>query len=55
MVSLKLGKTVIERNGNKVYTIAEIGQNHQGRLELAKQMILEAKVRGLITPFPIKN
>lgn len=26
------------------YVIAEIGQNHQGDIELAKQMILAAKV-----------
>ena len=53
MVSLKLGRTIVERNGNKVYIIAEIGQNHQGNLEVAKQMILEAKVSSLI--FNIKS
>lgn len=44
MISLKLGETLIERNGNRVYFIAEIGQNHQGSLKIAKEMILEAKV-----------
>lgn len=29
---------------NPCFIIAEIGQNHQGDLELAKQMILKAKV-----------
>lgn len=31
---------------NSVYFIAEIGQNHQGCLEMAKTMILEAKKAG---------
>ncbi|EDV42379.2 uncharacterized protein Dana_GF17956 [Drosophila ananassae] len=31
---------------NSVYFIAEIGQNHQGCLEMAKKMILEAKKAG---------
>lgn len=31
---------------NEVYIIAEIGQNHQGSLETAKLMILEAKKAG---------
>lgn len=41
---IKLGKTIIKRNDDNVYIIAEIGQNHQGNLETAKQMIMEAKV-----------
>lgn len=45
MAAIKLGSTLIERDGKKIYFIAEIGQNHQGNLELAKQMILEAKVK----------
>uniref|UniRef100_A0A1B0A0F3 AFP-like domain-containing protein n=1 Tax=Glossina pallidipes TaxID=7398 RepID=A0A1B0A0F3_GLOPL len=40
---IKLGKTIIKRNDDNVYIIAEIGQNHQGNLETAKQMIMEAK------------
>lgn len=48
MISLKLGETLIERNGNRVYFIAEIGQNHQGSLKIAKEMILEAKVSNSI-------
>ncbi|XP_046805644.1 sialic acid synthase [Lucilia cuprina] len=46
MVSLNLGETLVTRDGNKVYFIAEIGQNHQGCLELAKKMILKAKKIG---------
>ncbi|KAM7364340.1 N-acetylneuraminic acid synthase [Cochliomyia hominivorax] len=46
MVAIHLGETLIESDGNKVYFIAEIGQNHQGNIELAKQMILEAKKIG---------
>uniref|UniRef100_A0A1B0BBN9 N-acetylneuraminic acid synthase N-terminal domain-containing protein n=1 Tax=Glossina palpalis gambiensis TaxID=67801 RepID=A0A1B0BBN9_9MUSC len=42
--TIKLGKTTIKRNDGNVYIIAEIGQNHQGNLETAKQMILEAKL-----------
>ncbi|XP_065354546.1 sialic acid synthase [Calliphora vicina] len=46
MVSLKLGETLVKRDGDRVYFIAEIGQNHQGSYDLAKQMILEAKKIG---------
>lgn len=44
MATLKLGDSTIQSNGDKVYFIAEIGQNHQGSLEMAKNMILQAKV-----------
>ncbi|XP_034116411.1 sialic acid synthase [Drosophila albomicans] len=38
---------IITKNlSNEVYIIAEIGQNHQGSLETAKLMILEAKKAG---------
>ncbi|KAH8382172.1 hypothetical protein KR009_002116 [Drosophila setifemur] len=38
---------IITRNvDDSVYIIAEIGQNHQGCLETAKKMILEAKLAG---------
>ena len=30
----------------EAFTIAEIGSNHQGSLDLAKQLILEAKKNG---------
>lgn len=40
------GKFVGENH--PVFIIAEIGQNHQGSLEIAKEMILEAKVLCLI-------
>lgn len=33
----------------KVFVVAEIGQNHQGSLEIAKQMIRQAKVTRYIT------
>lgn len=33
-------------DGHPVFIIAEIGQNHQGSLEIAKQMILKAKELG---------
>lgn len=38
---------VVVRLGERdsVYIVAEIGQNHQGSFETAKQMIREAKVR----------
>lgn len=39
------GKFVGENH--PVFIIAEIGQNHQGSLEIAKEMILEAKVHTL--------
>ncbi|XP_061388065.1 sialic acid synthase [Musca vetustissima] len=42
MVKLQLGQTLIQRDGQRVYVIAEIGQNHQGNLETAKRMIMEA-------------
>jgi sialic acid synthase len=34
-------------NLNKVFVIAEIGQNHQGDIKLAKEMILKAKEAGV--------
>ncbi|XP_013107131.2 sialic acid synthase isoform X1 [Stomoxys calcitrans] len=46
MASLQLGRTLIQRNGRDVYIIAEIGQNHQGSLEVAKLMIKEARDAG---------
>lgn len=33
----------ISRNGTDVFVVAEIGQNHQGSLDMAKEMILQAK------------
>lgn len=44
MVFLQLGQSLIQRDGDRVYVIAEIGQNHQGNLEVAKRMIVEAWV-----------
>lgn len=40
---LTLSNKCISRDGTDVFVVAEIGQNHQGSLELAKQMILQAK------------
>lgn len=42
--------SIILKNGisigeNRCFIVAEIGQNHQGCLDLAKKLILEAKVR----------
>ncbi|XP_064550891.1 sialic acid synthase [Drosophila montana] len=37
---------ITKKECNQVYLIAEIGQNHQGCLEIAKSMILEAKKAG---------
>lgn len=33
--------------GGRTFIIAEIGQNHQGNIEIAKQMIAEAKAAGV--------
>lgn len=44
MVALKLGNKNVFSDGDTVYIIAEIGQNHQGNLNTAKEMISEAKV-----------
>lgn len=38
MRKITIGKNVIERDGNP-YVIAEIGNNHQGSVEIAKEMI----------------
>lgn len=43
MVALKLGNKNVFSDGDTVYIIAEIGQNHQGNLNTAKEMISEAK------------
>ncbi|XP_053697880.1 sialic acid synthase [Sabethes cyaneus] len=34
-------------NGNPVFIVAEIGQNHQGSLDIAKEMIIKAKEIGV--------
>lgn len=44
MASIKL-KNGTSIGGKRCFIVAEIGQNHQGSLELAKKLILEAKVR----------
>lgn len=44
MSPLKLGKSSLTITNNEIYVIAEIGQNHQGNLDVAKEMISEAKV-----------
>ncbi|XP_075147034.1 N-acetylneuraminic acid synthase isoform X2 [Haematobia irritans] len=46
MGSLQLGTSCIQRDGSHVYIIAEIGQNHQGSLEIAKQSALRRKYDG---------
>lgn len=43
-MSFQIGNKIV--GGKNVFVIAEIGQNHQGDIEIAKQMILEAKVAG---------
>ncbi|XP_011210164.2 sialic acid synthase isoform X1 [Bactrocera dorsalis] len=43
MTALKLGNKNIFSDGDTVYIIAEIGQNHQGNFNTAKEMISEAK------------
>lgn len=37
-----------EIGNSECFIIAEIGQNHQGNLEIAKQMIRAAKVNNFI-------
>ena len=43
-MSFKIGNRLI--GAQNVYIIAEIGQNHQGDIEIAKQMIVAAKAAG---------
>lgn len=40
---IKIGDKVVGGD-NSCFIIAEIGQNHQGDIELAKKLIYEAKV-----------
>ena len=42
MSEIKINNKIIG-NGHPVYIIAEIGINHQGDIEIAKELILEAK------------
>lgn len=44
MSALILGNKNLFSGCGTVYIIAEIGQNHQGNLNTAKEMISEAKV-----------
>ncbi|XP_037943161.1 sialic acid synthase [Teleopsis dalmanni] len=46
MSFIQLGDVKVERGGKHIYIIAEIGQNHQGNIEIAKQLILQAKKAG---------
>ncbi|XP_053961465.1 sialic acid synthase [Anastrepha ludens] len=43
MAAIKFGSKYISPNGDMVYIIAEVGQNHQGNLNVAKKIITEAK------------
>ncbi|XGC82256.1 N-acetylneuraminate synthase family protein [Bdellovibrio bacteriovorus] len=43
---MKLTKKVEVFNGGKPYIIAELGSNHNGDMELAKKLIIEAKAAG---------
>lgn len=43
---LRIGSSVIDRNESKVFFIAEIGINHNGNIELAKQLINIAAASG---------
>lgn len=46
-MSFKIANHVVGGDGAKsVYVIAEIGQNHQGDIEIAKRMIAAAKLAG---------
>lgn len=46
-MSFKIANRVVGGDGaESVYIIAEIGQNHQGDIEIAKRMIAAAKVAG---------
>ncbi len=44
--SFELGNVVMSREGEACYVIAEIGHNHQGNLETAKELFLRAKECG---------
>lgn len=44
MVSFQIGNISVGGPGDPCFVVAEIGQNHQGNIQIAKQMILEAKV-----------
>ncbi|XP_011179326.2 sialic acid synthase [Zeugodacus cucurbitae] len=46
MISLNLGHKKMFSDSGTVYIIAEIGQNHQGNLNTAKEMISKAKIIG---------
>lgn len=41
---LKLNNEIAIGHGEKTFIIAEIGQNHQGSVEIAKELINVAKV-----------
>lgn len=45
-MSFEIGNRFVGNGAKNVYVIAEIGQNHQGDIEIAKQMILAAKEAG---------
>lgn len=45
-MSFKIANCLVGAGAKNVYVIAEIGQNHQGDIEIAKQMIVAAKKAG---------
>lgn len=46
MAQIEIGDNQFIGGNNKCFIIAEIGQNHQGDIDIAKQLIDEAKVSG---------
>lgn len=46
-LSFELGNVVVSRDGEACYVIAEIGHNHQGSLEKAKELFLRARECGV--------
>lgn len=45
-MSFEIANRLVGAGAENVYVIAEIGQNHQGDIEIAKQMIVAAKLAG---------
>lgn len=50
MVEVKITEDIKIGGNNPCFIIAEVGQNHQGDIEIAKKLIKAAKVSGFNFP-----
>lgn len=55
MVEIKINDDIKVGGNNPCFIIAEVGQNHQGDIEIAKKLIKAAKVSACFKYFSLLN